>query len=288
MQKLMKVLTGFFLIAVIFTCVSISALFYACSKLSDTVFIKDFFYKKYSLIFDSNEVKTEYSGLSVFVKSPYISIGDGNSATPFLDVKDFSIRVKILPLLFRKISVSEFCAKEISINLKRLNDGSVDFLKYINFNNSSFFSLDLTGANISVPKYDLNFNDDFVKNNFSINGYSLVANGANINSGHTLAANGCFTVNGEPSYYLVDVEYIKQKGGLKLKKHEILLYSLNLAFLEKYFTELGFSNFDTKLDIYSTAQGDFFKTLFYFDNVNIAFDYKGEKNTIISKTPLIN
>lgn len=283
-------ISSFLFLAVVLTCLFFGLNFIK-NKVSDTAFLKDFLYKNYGLNLSVDEINAYYSGFSFAVKTPSLSVDDSNHA-PLISVEDVFVKIDVLPFIFKKASIKEFEAGNISLNLVRNADGSFNFSKYF-VPKKNRFSLDLSSANISVADYNIEFNDLFVKNKFLLHGHYLFADGIDFNKKTTLKTEGCLTVSdaqtSKASPFLIDISFNKHKNKLELIRQEILLYSLDTSFLKKYLYNYDVLSTGAILDIYSTAfDSDTFKISFYIDKLNAAFNYKGEKNTLKADFPLIS
>lgn len=282
---------SFFLIAFIFIGIA-SVLLFVKNELLNTDIVKNLIKEKTTLNLEYDNLDLRYSFFAVNLRADKVSINAENSGYPLLNLEKPYIKINLLPLLFKKVKITCFYADYIEGHSKRLEDGSLEFLKYFT-GEKSIFKLDLSDTKINIKDYDFVINDYFTKNNFMLDGHTLISNGFNFNRRFTIKTDGYFYVIGENSKvnapYLIDIDYIKNKDKITLKKQDIVLTSLNLSFLKEYIKNVEFKNFDFTVDINSITsdKGDF-KLSIYADKVNLDFDYKGDRNTIISNEPLIN
>ncbi len=282
-----KFLIPFFAVIVFFA-VIFSGCFFVVKKIEDVNFIKNFLYNKYKLVLECDEIKGGFRGLTFSLNSPSVLVKEENNPKPFIDINDLKIEVKILPLLAKKLAISEFKTSYAEINLKRDEKGNFDFSKYIKIGKKPFFKPDFTNINANIDAYNINFIDSFTKTNFILSGFELKSFGLNKNNKFNISTTGAIKINDKISNYLIDIDYIKNKNSLKLNKHEILIAGLNTSFLKKYLYKFNVYNTDSTIDIFSTAinKKDFKLTVF-LDKADIAFDYKGEKNKVKIEKPVI-
>lgn len=286
-----KILISSFLF-LFFVCAAFSGgMFFAAKKVSDVNFVKNIVYKNTGLFFQSEEIEARYGGASFFVWLPEFSIGEKDSFAPFVKAKNTALKINIFSLLTGKISIPELKADSVEINLSRLEDGSFDIFKYFG-RKKSFFKINLAALHVDVPSYTVNINDTLLKSKFALHGYSFIGRGLDINKTFLLNTEGAFSVSyksGERvSPYLINLDFSKDKKGLKINKQEIVLSGFDTSFLKNYFDKFGFDTFDAVLDIYSNPSDDeTFRLSVFCDKLNLAFDYKGERNTMVSNKPLV-
>lgn len=137
--KLRGVLKPLLVFAVLFIILFLSCGLFIKNKFSDIGFVKSLIYKNTGLVLNSDNINTSFSGLSFNFYSPYISISAPDNSKPFVEAKEIMFGVKILPLLKRKIAIYDVSSDGVSLSFSRLNDGSFDILKYINFQKKIFF-----------------------------------------------------------------------------------------------------------------------------------------------------
>lgn len=277
-----------FFIFIVLLAVIISGCLFVIKKVEDINFIKSFLYEKYNLVLECSEIKGGFRGLNFNVESPDILIKAEQNSDPFVDINDFRVEIKVLPLLIKKLSISDIEASYIGINLKRDEKGVFDFSKYIKIQKKPFFKLDLADSKAEIGAYGLKFSDLFTKTNFELSGFDLKSLGLDKNGKFNLYTTGNIKVNDKISNYLVDIDYVKNKNSMKLNRHEVLISAFDTSFLKKYLYNQNVTSTDSVVDIYSSAAGEKdYKLTVFADKVNLAFDYKGEKNKIQTKGPVI-
>ncbi len=278
-----------FFIFIVFLAVTVSFCAFAIKKVEDINFIKGLLYDKYNLVLECDEIKGSFRGLNFNLHSPEISISADKNSKPFIDINNLNLEIKILPLFIKRLSVSDFETSYIEVNLKRDEKGVFDFAKYLKIDNKKpFFKLNLANINADVEAYSINFNDNFTKTNFELLGFDLKSLGLSKESKFNLSTTGSIKINNKISNYLIDIDYIKNKNSMKLNRHEVLISELDTSFLKKYLYKFSVYNTDSLIDIYSTAiNKKQFKLTIFLDKVNLAFDYKGEKNKVQTKKPVI-
>lgn len=209
--------------------------------------------------------------LCAVLKMKKLLVSTPNS--PVLDFNDLKIKVKILPLIFKNLSLKKFDAKEASLDLKIDENGKPEILKYLKIDEKNKFNLIFSDSDISFGKYYLNLDDLYNKNNFSLNGDFLDISDLNLKKKIALKTEGLFIRRDKKSPY---------KMGLLLKlpieKHmnnkdldiTLFIHDLDLSFIEPYIKNNGIEKAAGVLDIdiktEQTASRD-----------NYAIDIKGDK-----------
>ena len=268
------------------------AFFLVKQKLSDAVFIKKIVNEKTGLELICDNIDAKYSFLSINIRTKNLSIKEEKSSTSFLKLNNSYIKINLFPLLFGKIKISEFLADDITVDVKRLEDGTFDFSKYIKSENN-ILKVDLSSLKSNVLKYKINLCDYISLNQFLFIGNYLKTKGLDLDKKFAVDTRGDFVILSKncvkSSPYLIDVDFIRRGNKLKLYKQDIILSSFDLSFLKNYIKGVDLQKLDTKADIYSTSESkDSFVLYLVFDYVNAAFNYKGDLNTIISDKPILN
>ena len=278
-----------FFIFIVFLTVIVSSCFFIVKKVEDINFIKGLFYKKYSLVLECDEIKGGFKGLNFNIESPRFSVSADKNIAPFIDINDFNLEIKILPLFLKKLAINDIKSSYLEVNLKRDEKGVFDFAKYLKTENKKpFFKLDLADTKANIEAYNINFDDKFTKTNFKLQGFNLNSLGLDKNGKFSLYTTGNIKINDKISNYLIDIDYIKNKNSMKLNRHEVLISELDTSFLKKYLYKFNVYSTSSLIDIYSTAiNKKQFKLTFFLDKVNLAFDYNGEKNKVQTKKPVI-
>ncbi len=260
--------------------------------LSDFKLINKCVHKATGLTLQVENYSFNYSPFALNFRADELFLLSEKNETPILTLKKSYLKINIFPFLLRKLSIDTFLANEADLLITRQKDGTFDFFKYFN-GKKSFIKPDLASSKINILDYNILINDYATKNKFLIDGKYISANGLDFNKKLAVSTKGDFVVNenNKTSYspYLIDIDLLKSRKKLNLKKHDILLSSLNISFLKSYFSDLKFNNFDAKIDIYSNSTDEgIFKLYIFADKLNIAFDYKGDKNTIVANKPVLN
>ena len=266
--------------------------FFVKQKLSDVDFVKKIIHSETGLELICDEINVKYSFFSLNIKAKELKIKEENSPTSFLKLNNSYIKINLLPLLFGKIKISEFLADDAVIDIKRLEDGTFDFSKYIKQKNN-ILKVDLSSLKTNILGYKVNLCDYISFNQFLFNGSYLKTQGLDFDKKLAVDTKGEFIILNRNSIkaspFLIDVDFIKKGGKLKLNKQDIILSSFDLSFIKNYIKGVDIKKLDTKVDIYSTSEKkDSFVLYLVFDYVNAAFDYKGDINTLISDKPLLN
>ncbi len=293
LSKIKKVAIVILLFCSVFFAGVAAGVFVLKQKLSDVEFVKKVFLENYGISMECKKIAVGFSGLKFHIESPYVSLKFKNSKKPVVEVKDPFFEVKLLPFFVKRFAPVKFSASYINLNITRFENGEIDIERLFDFSKKSFFKPDLSFFALNIPEYTLSFEDRKTKNTFSVKGNSLNSSGLNFDKKFSLKTQGHILItsprSSSSSLFSVDIDSLKTGKTVKLKRHEILLSSLDLSFLESYFHKFGFSSLDAKINLFSSSDKDNSFVLYaYSDYINIAFNHNGDLNTIISNKPLIN
>ena len=277
------------IIILIFSCLTV----FLTKKLSSAPFVEKMIKDKVGLNSSIINPKVKLAGIYLTFMADDIILYGESEKKPFVDIKDLKLKVSPLKVLTKKISILEFNSSDIFLNLSRENDGSLDITKYLKNNNKSKFKIDFTPLKSYILRYNINYADKIINSGFNIKGSSLLIEDLNIQKQLKFETLGQISINTNNtiynSPYLLNIEYTKKGKNIDLKKQEILISGIDISFLKNYLSKFGFKTLNSKIDIVSFAKNsNMFKLYFVASNTNMAFDYKGDTNTIISNDPLIN
>ncbi len=290
--KLRGVLKPLLVFAVLFIILFLSCGLFIKNKFSDIGFVKSLIYKNTGLVLNSDNINTSFSGLSFIFYSPYISISAPDNSKPFIEAKEIMFGVKILPLLKRKIAIYDVSSDGVSLSFSRLNDGSFDILKYINFQKKSFFKADLSLLNMNLADYNVSFNDNLLKYKLSVRGNYLTSNGLNPDKNFVIDTSGViessFDGKKAVSPYNINLDFLSSRKSYKFNNTKILIANFDTSFLSSYLKKYGVNSTEALIDIFVSSDDDGSqKIVVSLDKINIDFIYKNDKNTIKSSSPLL-
>ncbi len=126
----------------------------------------------------------------------------------FLKLKEIDLKIKVLPLLIRKISVKDAKFTRPIINIKLYKDFSTSIEKYINTNekiNSKGFSMNSIIKDTVLENYKVNIIDESINKNFYLQGDKLVFKNIKIGENAYIILQGALFEN-EKKYINYDVE----------------------------------------------------------------------------------
>jgi len=201
--------------------------------------IKNVVNKNTSLIFefDKPQIYTT-KDLCVTLKSKeikFISPDDKNET--LLYIKDADVKIKILPLIFKKLEFKKLASSDFELNVKRYKDGKFNFQKYIKKKSEFPFKLKAQNAQILIDKYLITFLDDFNGTNAEISGGGLVSTEFDLDKGAEVKTKGEIKLTGKNKTQISPFAF-----DIKLK----FPINKNLDFKD-YRLEGGISNLDLSL-----------------------------------------
>lgn len=107
---------------------------------------------------------------SLIISANNLSILNDDN-TPALSVNDAKLKLKLFPLIFKKLEIKDLSAKNIDLNL--IYDKELKLGQY-KFENSQKSDFNLNKLNLQIDDYNINLNDKVLLKNIKIDGQSLV------------------------------------------------------------------------------------------------------------------
>lgn len=100
--------------------------------------------------------------LMIASESVLLNLPEGENILRGSNIK---FRVKLIPLLFKKLSISLFYADNLSINIERDNDGLFNFQKFIKAKSNIPLKIKFKNANLNFNDFSFSFADNKNKKN---------------------------------------------------------------------------------------------------------------------------
>lgn len=104
-------------------------------------------------------VKT-YSDFTITGGAAYIILKDENGNTIFAG-HNIDLRASALPLIFKKISVNNFNAQSLQLNIKRFADGEYNIEKIFKNHKKNRFNFSVSKLFCNIEGYDISFVDEY-------------------------------------------------------------------------------------------------------------------------------
>ncbi len=156
----------------------------------------------------------------------------------FLKLKEVDLKVKIFPLIFKRIVIKDAKLTRPIINITLYKDFSTSLEKYINFNNTidtNGFKLDNFLHDTVCERYKIKFNDESINKTFYLEGDKLLLKNLKLN----------------------DKAHFALKGALYENKNEYIKYDIDIiSSLNTEKPQFSFSPFKTIFD--SNVKGNIF------------------------------
>ncbi len=194
------------------------------------------------LNFEAPEITTTFD-FCLNIKSDLIEL-DTPDNKELLSVKDANVKIKILPLVFKKIEFKKVESSDFKLNIERYKDGSFNFEKYFN-NDSKFpFVFAAKSAVVLVDKYIINCIDNINLTQAEVSGKDLVSTEFNLNSYADIKTKGSIKLfhRGKTvvSPYAFDVKLkfpLNKNLDFKDYKLELALTNIDFSMFHPYILE---------------------------------------------------
>ena len=139
--------------------------------------------------------------LCFLFKAKEIKVAD-DKGVEFFNVENFNIKIKILPLLLKKLNISRLAADKISVNIERNKEGQFNIEKYLPKDKK--LDLNLKSAKINLKNSQLSFLDYKNSKKIDINILKLTIK--------DYKANKVIKLNSDVKYTIEDINTKKKYG----------------------------------------------------------------------------
>lgn len=183
---------------------------------------------------DAPEITSTFD-LCLNIKSNLIKL-ETQDKKELLSVKDADVKIKILPLVFKKIEFKKVESSDFRLNIERYKDGTFNFEQYFK-NDSEFpFVFAAKSAVILIDKYNINCIDNLNLTYAEIAGTDLVSTEFNLNSYADIKTKGTLKLSrkGKTSIspYAFDIKLkFPLNKNLDFKDYKLELALSNIDFL---------------------------------------------------------
>lgn len=182
--------------------------------------------------------------LCLNIKSDLFEFKTPNNDSKLLLIKDADVKIKIFPLIFKKIEFKKLEASDLEVNIERYKDGKFNFQKYFKNDSKMPFEFAAKSALVLIDKYNIIFRDEKHSTAAEITGMELVSTEFNLNSYADIKTKGTFTVENKAikqvSPYALDVKLkfpINKNLDFKDYRLEMSVSNLDFSMLHPYLLE---------------------------------------------------
>lgn len=191
---------------------------------------------------DEPEITSTFD-LCLNIKSNLINLKAPDNKE-LLSVKDADVKIKIIPLVFKKIEFKKVESSDFKLNIERYKDGSFNFEKYFK-NDSKFpFVFAAKSAVVLIDKYDINCIDNINLTVAEISGEDLVSTEFNLNSYADIKTKGIIKLSRRGktvvSPYAFDIKLkfpLNKNLDFKDYKLELALKNIDFSMFHPYIFE---------------------------------------------------
>ena len=156
-KKLVKILITIFILE----CVYLFAVPISFNAIAKTNLIKNIVSSKTNaqLNYADFKIKTHLSP-AISLKAKHINISDKEAQNDFLTVEDVNLKLKLLPLLFKKLDINNANSESISLNIEKDKNGQFNFEKlFPSKKKKKSFEIQLNKNKIKINNLDIKFTD---------------------------------------------------------------------------------------------------------------------------------
>lgn len=121
-----------------------------------------------NLVLDNPKIKTT-ADFSVVLSANNVKISEFSTNSEIFKIDNSSLKIKIFPLIFKKIKVYSLCANSIVANISRDKNGVYNFEKYIKSNDDFPVSFKFKKSKIKLNSIDFTFLDEYFSKKISLN-----------------------------------------------------------------------------------------------------------------------
>ncbi len=140
-------------------------------------------------------IKT-YSDFSFTGGAAYFILKDEKGNIIFAG-HNMDFKASALPLIFKKISISNFNAQSLQFNIKRFADGEYNIEKIFKKRSKNRFNFSLSKLFCNIEDYDISFSDEYNNKKILISGEYFKINNLIYNKFIDIDASGIILTNGE-------------------------------------------------------------------------------------------
>ena len=172
MEKILSIFKNKFFLGFSLIFLVIIALYFSigliCSALINEENICEYFKKNTGLNLKLSSARiSTLADLSFSVKADEVLLSE-DSGTHLLELKNSYLRVRILPLILKKLSISNLSADKVKIAISRDLNGVFNFEKYVTSTQTFPLELSLSNTAIKINDFNLSFGDDVLDKNILI------------------------------------------------------------------------------------------------------------------------
>ncbi len=180
------------------------------------------------------EIFTTYD-LSLNIKSDLIELSAPDNRSIIFSLKNADVKIKILPLLFKKIEFKKFQSSDLKLVIERDKAGVFNFEKYFKKTSKFPFVFAANKALILIDKYNIDFLDEKFSTRAEILGTDLVSTEFNLNSYADIKTQGSIKLSNKNtsmvSPYAFDVKLkFPLNKNLDFKDYRLKMVLKNLDF----------------------------------------------------------
>lgn len=217
----------------------------------DPEFIKQSVNKNTGLVLDlANPEISTTKDFCINLKSASVKflMPDANNNT-LLYIKDIDAKIKIFPLIFKKLEFKKITSSNLEINLERAKDGEFNFLKYFKNDKNLSFKVSAKNASLLVDKYIIHYTDKFLGTGAEILGSDLISTEFDLDTSAYIKTKGSLKlISGNKvrvSPYAVDLKLkfpLNKNLDFEDLKLELSIANIDFSYLEPYLKEISANN----------------------------------------------
>ena len=160
-KKIIYSILAIFTIAIVSLCLVVKNLSYSLIQNN----LSDYLGLKIELIKPHSHINGKINFVS---EAEFINIYDKQKSKKFISIKNPTLEIKPLSILFNKINIKNLNCEEIKISINRNKDGKIDLIEEINKENFNKLKIEkyiLTRLYSKIDKFELTFKDEYKLNN---------------------------------------------------------------------------------------------------------------------------
>ncbi len=209
--------------------------------------LKDSVNKTTGLVLDLKkpEITTTYD-LCLNIRSDLIKLSAPDDNLELFSLQNADVKIKIIPLLFKKIEFKKFQSFDAKANIKRDKTGKFNFEKYFKGDKEFPFEFVAKSATVLVDKYLIKCIDDINLTSAEISGSDLVSTEFNLNSYADIKTKGVLKLQNKEkvqvSPYAFDIKLkfpLNKNLDFKDYRLEFALKDIDFYMFQPYIKEFG-------------------------------------------------
>lgn len=175
-------------------------------KILQTDLLKNFVKTETNAILDYKNAKIKtYLTPEISVSADKLLITEENGEEVFLNIENVNIKLKILPLLKKKLRFNNLNSDLISVNITKNADGSYNFQKLFPSKNKKKFKIAIKNSNVNISELTIKYRDELLNRNAVLNTNVLNLNLDSKKKTCSLTTKGTISQNNKNSDFDIDI-----------------------------------------------------------------------------------